>query len=1114
MPIYGTDNLDAIKIRPAPAPVVVDTYVKPAQPQVDDTLSKLAEGLSKLGGALKGHGAAGAASKDREDMQNLEFYKAKYKHFNETIANDLRTGAPLKVQVGEMDPSLSPTVQARIMESIGNDVAGTRLHELQEQLLQDEQLRLDKNAFDGKLDGLLAEEEKRIVAGGNVPWGSGYIGAFRKGVERLKAGTQEERAKWYQIKQQEIYARQTQEAARTAKEGTSVGWTTKPVTELPALRAALPAGKSEDHLRGLQGEFATRLDKMIAEAPPEVRSALQINSGYRSVERQAEIFRDAVAKHGSEAKARKWAAPPGKSNHNHGHAVDLVAKGAAARDFHKTAAGQWVHANAEKYGLYFPMGHEPWHVEMVGGRRQTGGRGPTVVDLNDDDGDHDDGYAVDNVTAKIIGVESSGNPTAQNSRSSAGGLGQYIDDTWIASARKHGGTRVASLSDDAILALKKDSSPEGIAFHKEVLRKDIEGYAQALQKEGLALTEGNLYLMHFAGTGGAAKALKASDSAKVSAVLGDKVISANRFDPNMTIGELKAWSAEKMGSVTPTTRAVHNAVRRVDQEWRDSGGIGNIARREAIAHDLKSRAVSLNDASILNDMPPELMTPRLAADFEAAKRQIATVNRAEEERAFQMQRRAQEARKEALYQEINTKIANGENVDLRDPRYHEDKAVFEYARQNMINEVHVDPLQSQMAIDSIGRAIDAAAASGDWSEVMGPGWKKGDPVTVGQITQYIGAAKGIKMADKLELQKTLKVRLDSMVQVGGDEAKSLFNDRMKDYLTVEQQALDIKHANKGGAGINLFDAAKSAYEAELRLRFGEYAKQHGEPISGDAKIAAYNEAMKAAKEKVKDVLEVLRNGEQAPQAPSAPSMTPKPGATPAKPRFHMHPDGVMRLTPPPGATQQQAPQAPPAAKPTASPAKPAVPVDPLEAVINPAGDVAIPAIPAAAAVPAIQLQPEAPAAAPGPAAVGGSTVHEGDLATDANPTPPAEKPKKAAEAKIAVSTEGNIKLDLPPDVTMAVQATLGRLSNDKPITEYLKDYFPVLKDMAEQRTTQNRQKVETVRSWFAEDDMWKTLNAKVSNAKPKDRPWAEQDLKAYEEELAERLIQQFRAASP
>jgi len=104
-----------------------------------------------------------------------------------------------------------------------------------------------------------------------------------------------------------------------------------------------------------QDPFADALQQMIAARP-----GISISSGYRSPERQAELFRDAVAKYGSEAAARKWVAPPGKSRHNHGIAADLA--------FATDADRQWAHENAGQFGLNFRMGHEPWHIELVGGK--------------------------------------------------------------------------------------------------------------------------------------------------------------------------------------------------------------------------------------------------------------------------------------------------------------------------------------------------------------------------------------------------------------------------------------------------------------------------------------------------------------------------------------------------------------------------------------------------------------------------------------------------------------------------------------------------------------------------------------------------------------------------
>ncbi|RUX02450.1 MAG: hypothetical protein E5V51_00150 [Mesorhizobium sp.] len=117
----------------------------------------------------------------------------------------------------------------------------------------------------------------------------------------------------------------------------------------------------------LNDSFATNLSAMMQDAPPEIRKGLGIYSGYRSPQRQAELFGAAVKKYGSVAAARKWVAPPGHSQHNAGKAVDLAYNGQSLSHAPKDVI-DWVHDNAGKYGLYFPMKHEPWHVEPMGTR--------------------------------------------------------------------------------------------------------------------------------------------------------------------------------------------------------------------------------------------------------------------------------------------------------------------------------------------------------------------------------------------------------------------------------------------------------------------------------------------------------------------------------------------------------------------------------------------------------------------------------------------------------------------------------------------------------------------------------------------------------------------------
>lgn len=115
-----------------------------------------------------------------------------------------------------------------------------------------------------------------------------------------------------------------------------------------------------DSLTGFKPEFSSALAQLFAAAPPDIQQNLRISSGYRSPERQAQLWQQALQKYGSESAARKWVAPPGRSNHNHGQAADLKYLSPAARE--------WAHANAGNFGLAFPLSNENWHIELASAR--------------------------------------------------------------------------------------------------------------------------------------------------------------------------------------------------------------------------------------------------------------------------------------------------------------------------------------------------------------------------------------------------------------------------------------------------------------------------------------------------------------------------------------------------------------------------------------------------------------------------------------------------------------------------------------------------------------------------------------------------------------------------
>jgi len=134
------------------------------------------------------------------------------------------------------------------------------------------------------------------------------------------------------------------------------------------------AASRPDSFTGLNPDYAARVAAMVQAADQELGpQALRITSAYRSPELQATLYQNALAKYGSEQAARKWVAPPGKSKHNSGMAVDFAnAQGSLLRDPNSREA-QWIKANAGRFGLDVPMSWEPWQVELSGSR---GGAAP------------------------------------------------------------------------------------------------------------------------------------------------------------------------------------------------------------------------------------------------------------------------------------------------------------------------------------------------------------------------------------------------------------------------------------------------------------------------------------------------------------------------------------------------------------------------------------------------------------------------------------------------------------------------------------------------------------------------------------------------------------------
>lgn len=104
-------------------------------------------------------------------------------------------------------------------------------------------------------------------------------------------------------------------------------------------------------------------------------------SGFRSVKEQEQLFFDiSRQRNQTVAERASVSAPPGRSEHHTGYAVDIGDSAVPATNlsekFENTKAFKWLEANAAKYGfeLSFPkdnpqgVSYEPWHWRFVGDR--------------------------------------------------------------------------------------------------------------------------------------------------------------------------------------------------------------------------------------------------------------------------------------------------------------------------------------------------------------------------------------------------------------------------------------------------------------------------------------------------------------------------------------------------------------------------------------------------------------------------------------------------------------------------------------------------------------------------------------------------------------------------
>jgi murein DD-endopeptidase MepM/ murein hydrolase activator NlpD len=173
--------------------------------------------------------------------------------------------------------------------------------------------------------------------------------------------------------------------------------------------------------------------------------------------------------------------------------------------------------------------------------------------------------AVEILVNRIIQVESAGNARAKNTRSTATGLGQFIESTWLRMMKTYRPDLSKTLGRQEQLDLRFDPT-----MSRQMVTNLARENEAFLRARGHATSPGRLYLAHFLGPAGANIALKADPQESVLSTMGSGVVNANPFLKGWTVQKMTDWSDRKMSNgrgvskitnAAPVARVVSQAVK-------------------------------------------------------------------------------------------------------------------------------------------------------------------------------------------------------------------------------------------------------------------------------------------------------------------------------------------------------------------------------------------------------------------------------------------------------------------------------------------------------------------------------------------------------------------------
>lgn len=165
----------------------------------------------------------------------------------------------------------------------------------------------------------------------------------------------------------------------------------------------------------------------------------------------------------------------------------------------------------------------------------------------------------------LVSLESGGNANARNGSSSATGLHQFTEGTWLGTIKQANPAWARGKSDAELLAMRTD--PQKSSQVEQALRATN---TRALTRAGLPVNNANLYAMHHFGS---TKFAAASNDTPISSILTPQQIAANPYVRGKTKGQvIQNWAQRAGTSAASLTGQMAGASLRAaqDREGRSS----------------------------------------------------------------------------------------------------------------------------------------------------------------------------------------------------------------------------------------------------------------------------------------------------------------------------------------------------------------------------------------------------------------------------------------------------------------------------------------------------------------------------------------------------------------